>query len=74
MKYSMKELRARHNLTQQEMANRLEISVATYNRWENNPDSMQIKDARKVCLILGVSMDEILLCPDCESTSVLAPC
>lgn len=69
MKYSLKELRARRNITQSDMANLLNIAVGTYNRWENYPDKMQVKDVRAVCQILGVSMDEISLCPDCESTS-----
>jgi len=69
IKYSLKELRARRNLTQQDMANRLNIALGTYNRWENSPEKMQVKDVRAVCLVLGVSMDEISLCLDCESTS-----
>lgn len=69
MKYSLKELRARRNITQQDMANQLNIALGTYNRWENFPDKMQVKDVRAVCQILGVSMDEISLCSDCESTS-----
>lgn len=68
-KYSLKELRARYNLTQQDMANRLNIALATYNRWENFPDNMQVKDVRAICQIFGITMDEISLCRDCESTS-----
>ncbi len=70
MKYSLKELRARRNLTQQDMAKQLNIGLGTYNRWENSPENMQVKDVRAVCQILGVTMDEISLYPDCESTSL----
>jgi len=59
MKYSLKELRARHNLTMQNMADRLGISYQTYFAWERNFGKVKLEKALQVADILGVTIDEI---------------
>ncbi len=61
MKKSLKELRAREDKTQIEMAGLLGVSVQTYNTWENNFKKLSIEKAKKVASILNASLDEIYI-------------
>ncbi len=61
MKKSLKELRARENKTQVEMAGLLGVSVQTYNTWENNFKKLSIEKAKKVASTLNASLDEIYI-------------
>lgn len=61
MKKSLKELRARENKTQIEMAGLLGVSVQTYNAWENNFQKLSIEKAKKVASLLNASLDEIYI-------------
>ena len=58
-KYSLKELRARFDETQTETAKSLEVSVPTYNAWENNPGSIKLSNLIKVAKHFKVTIDEI---------------
>lgn len=58
-KYSLKELRARDDKTQEQVANDLNISVQTYNAWENNPGMIKLSNAILVCEYYMVSLAEI---------------
>jgi DNA-binding helix-turn-helix protein len=61
LKKSLKELRARENKTQVEMAGLLGVSVQTYNTWENNFKKLSIEKAKKVASTLNASLDEIYI-------------
>lgn len=61
MKYSLKELRARKNETQQQAAEALGISPQTYNAWERDISGVAISKVIAVAVHFGVSLDEILL-------------
>lgn len=60
MQYTLKELRARKNWTQQEVAERLGISTQTYNSWESDFGKVKIRAASSVANLYGVKIDQIL--------------
>lgn len=59
MQYTLKELRARKNWTQQEAAERLGISAQTYNAWESDFGKVKIRAAANVAKLYGVKIDQI---------------
>lgn len=59
MQYTLKELRARKNWTQQEAAEKLGISTQTYNSWESDFGKVKIRAAAKVASLYGVKLDQI---------------
>lgn len=61
MQYTLKELRARKNWTQQETAERLGISTQTYNAWESDFGKVKIRAASNVAELFGVKLDQIKL-------------
>ncbi len=63
MRYTLKELRARKNVTQREAAKGLGIAVQTYNKWENDISSVAISKVQAVADYFGVSLSEISFCP-----------
>ena len=61
MRFSLKELRARKNETQQQTAEALGISPQTYNAWEKDISGVAISKVIAVANHFGVTLDEILL-------------
>ncbi len=59
--YTLKELRARKNWTQQEAAEKLGISTQTYNSWEADFGKVKIRAASNVARMYGVKLDQIKL-------------
>lgn len=57
--YSAKELRARLDLTQAEMAEKLGITQQTYNAWEKNIAKVPISKVAAIARLCGVTLDEI---------------
>lgn len=53
--------RVNAGLTQEEMANKLEVSPPTYKAWENYKRRIPADKLRKFCEITGFSMDLIFL-------------
>lgn len=60
-KRSLKELRARDELTQEDVANALKVSVQTYNAWENNPSMIKLGNALAICELFNIKLNEIKL-------------
>lgn len=60
-KFTLKELRARKNVTQEQAANDLEISVQTYNAWEKDISNVAISKVIRVAEYFGVQLGEIFL-------------
>lgn len=58
-KYTLKELRARKNWTQRETAERLGISVQTYNSWEKDISNVGVSKVQAVAKLFGVKLSEI---------------
>lgn len=60
MAITMKQARVGLNLSQTEMAEKMDCSAYKYRKWEKHPDSMPVKDAQKFCEIVKLSYDDIL--------------
>lgn len=60
-KYSLKELRARKNETQEDVAKALGISVQTYNAWEKSISNVGVSKVLALANHFGVNLTEIFL-------------
>lgn len=69
MKYSLKELRARKNLTQKQVANDLGIAIQTYNAWEKDISGVAIGKVVALANYFGVPLGQISFCPEHENYS-----
>ncbi|NVO19214.1 MAG: helix-turn-helix transcriptional regulator [Bacteroidetes bacterium] len=56
----IKELRARHNLTQDELAKRVDIRRETIVHLENNRYNPSLKLASDIARVFGVPIEEVL--------------
>lgn len=59
MQYSLKELRARKNKTQEQVASDLGISVQTYNAWEKDISGVAVSKVQAVARYYGVELGDI---------------
>ena len=59
MKFSLRELRARKNVTQRKAAADLKISTTTYNAWERDISRVAIGKVAKVARYFGVRLEDI---------------
>ncbi len=69
MQYTLKELRARKNWSQEETAKKIGISTQTYNSWESDFGKVKARNAIKVANLFGVKMDDIFFEPKIEYKS-----
>lgn len=61
---SIKELRARNNLTQRDVAKAIGISVQTYNNWEVNGIALvKLENIKRLADYYGVPLDTIKVTP-----------
>lgn len=58
---SIKHWRQIRDITQQEMANRLNVHVNTYRQMEKTPMQIKMITLLKICKILNVSISDIIL-------------
>lgn len=58
-KYTLKELRARKNRTQEQVARDLGISPQTYNAWEKDISNVAVRKVQAVAKYYGVKLEEI---------------
>lgn len=61
LQYTLKELRARHGLTQQMLADKIGVSATTVRTWEKFPARMQVAKLQALADVFGVRIDEIFL-------------
>lgn len=61
MQYTLKELRARKNETQEQTAKELGISVQTYNAWEKSISNVAVSKVNAVAKHFGVKITQIFL-------------
>lgn len=54
-----KQARRHRDITQLEMARKLDVNVDTYRRIEKNPQKATIELAKKFCSIVDMKIDEI---------------
>lgn len=57
--YTLKELRARKDMTQSQVAEKLGVSTQTYNSWEADFGKVKIRAACEIARIFGVKVDQI---------------
>lgn len=57
--FTLREWRRLREITQAEMASKLEVHINTYQNWETSPEKITISNAEKIAKILNVSMNEI---------------
>lgn len=67
--YSLRELRARKNKTQGQVAGDLGISVATYCAWEKDISNVAISKVQAVADYFGVTIGQISFCLAHENNS-----
>lgn len=70
LSYTLKELRARRNWTQEETAKRLGVSIQTYNAWENDFGKVKASSAAAVAKLFDVKIDEIFFDSQLEKNSI----
>lgn len=59
--YSLKELRARKNMTQAEVAENIGVSTQTYNAWEKDISNVAIGKVKALADLFEVTIGEIFL-------------
>jgi transcriptional regulator with XRE-family HTH domain len=59
VRYTLRELRARKNKTQEEVAKSLGIATQTYNAWERDISNVGISKVYALANYFGVKIDEI---------------
>ncbi|QBX27442.1 helix-turn-helix transcriptional regulator [Streptococcus parauberis] len=60
MKNRIKELREQNNLTQEELANKINVTKLTISNWENDKNKIKSDDAKELAKIFGVSIDYLV--------------
>ena len=68
-KYTLRELRARKDWTQEETAKRLGVSLQTYNAWEQNFGSVKVSPAAAIAKVFGVPLDSNFFGNEIEKSS-----
>ena len=56
---TLKQWRLIKGITQQEMADALGVSVTIYARWEHHPESIKLKNADRICEVLGENREDV---------------
>ena len=69
MTYSLRELRARKNKTQKQVASDLGISTATYCAWEKDISNVTISKVQAVADYFGVALGQISFAQAHENNS-----
>lgn len=59
MTFTLKELRARRNLTQKQAAEALGVSLTTYNAWEKDISGVAVSKVKAVADFYGVDLGQI---------------
>ena len=59
--FTLKELRARKDLTQSEVADEIGVSAQTYNAWEKDISNVSISKVKALADFFGVTIGEIFL-------------
>lgn len=59
IKFSLKELRARKNKTQEQVAKDIGVSTQTYNAWERDVSGVAISKVKALATYFGCRIDDI---------------
>ena len=63
---TLKTYREQHGITQKAVADHLGIARQTYNKLENNQDSMTIEQANSICKFFRADINEIFFKEKCS--------
>lgn len=69
MTYTLKELRARKNISQAKAAKALGITTQTYNAWEKDFGRISIRKGAAIADFYGVKLDDIFFNKELENNS-----
>lgn len=61
MQFTLKELRARKNETQEQVANEIGVSVQTYNSWEKSISNVAVSKVNALAKHFDVKLTQIFL-------------
>ena len=61
MQFTLPELRARHKLSQEDVAKKLGISRQAYSNWEKNINSLTVAKLKELAKVLDVEPQDIFL-------------
>lgn len=61
VQYSLKELRARKNISQRQLAKEIGVSTQTYNAWEKDISKVAVGKVKAIADFFGVTIGEIFL-------------
>lgn len=61
-KFTLRQFRLMREISQEKMANMLEVHVNTYITWEKEPERIPVGKAMTICKILDTNMDTIIFC------------
>lgn len=64
MQITMKQARVGANMTQQAVADALGVHVQTYQRMENNPEDVTIRQGKHFAEVVGVRFEDIFFSKD----------
>ena len=59
MQFSLRELRARKNETQEDISNVLGVSLPTYRDWEKKPEKITLGNARILARHFNIQVNEM---------------
>lgn len=68
-KFSLKELRARKEKTQAQVAAAIGVSTQTYNAWEKDASNVSIANIQRLAKYFGCELDEIFFKHRLENNS-----
>ena len=68
--YTLKELRAKKEWSQEDVAKQLGITTATYNSWENNFGKIKISYGNAIANLFGVTLDDIFFTPQLKKEMI----
>lgn len=61
MQFTLKELRARKNETQEQVADAIGVSLQTYNSWEKSISNVAVSKVNALAKHFGVKLTQIFL-------------
>lgn len=63
-KYTVKQVRCLNQMTQPEMAEKLNMSLKSYNTKENDPSQFRLKELLLFCKICKISIYRLIFLPE----------
>lgn len=71
IKRELKSMRARAELTQADMAEKLNVSLQSYQRWEKDPQAIPIEKLNAIFGVFGTTFEEVFFKDEFDKLSKL---